>query len=126
MNESEQLERSVLMERVSGATCREIAAKHQMSPETARKLARRVMREHADEIELALLAGTKTPGEVGYTVLVPLTADGTLDGVLIDYARWICDELRERGVKLRTSYWAKPDGIAIGLDMVLNEKEETR
>ena len=105
----------ILQERIGGDTFRQIGERHGISTMRAHTVFHRSARQHLDDLELRLLANTKTDDlEV---LLIPDHSGPGFDAA-IDYLRWVTHELAERGVQLKVHYRPAMNGVAFGLEDV--------
>ena len=89
---------SILEERLRGETFREIGERHGISTMRAHTVYGNAARRHLDDLELRLLANTKT--DELEVLLIPDRSGPAFDAA-IDYLRWVTHELAERGVTLK-------------------------
>lgn len=114
---SAKTERNAAMfaDRRAGLTFREIAAKHGVATERVFKVVNREARRYLDELEMRLLANTKTDDIELF--VVPNHAGDDFDAA-IDFFQWTVSQLAERGVELRIHYRAVENGVAFGVEDV--------
>jgi hypothetical protein len=102
---------AILKERISGATFRRIGERYGISAMRAHTVYGRAARQHLDDLELRLLANTRT--DELEVLLIP-----DQSGPAFDYLRWVTHELAERGVQLKVHYRPAMNGVAFGLEDV--------
>lgn len=107
--------REVLMERVAGSTLQAIGDRHDLTAEGVRVVFAREARKQIDDLELRLLANTKTDDLELF--LIPDHGGPDFD-LALAYLRWALGELAERGVKTRVHYRPTHNGVVIGVEDV--------
>ena len=106
---------SILTEHINGDSFREIGARYGISAMRAHTVFTSSARRHVDDLELRLLANTKTDDlEV---LLIPSHSGPDFDAA-IDYLHWVTHELADRGVQLKVHYRPAMNGCAFGLEDV--------
>jgi len=108
---------SILRERVSGDTFREIGERHGISTMRAHTVYGRAARQHLDDLQRRLLANAQSATDDLEVLLIPHHSGPEFDAA-IDYLRWVAAELAERGVKLKIHPRPAMNGIAFGLEDV--------
>ncbi len=102
-------------ERLRGRTLRDLADETGLTPEGIRVVVAREGRKQIDEIELALLAGTKDESVLAF--VVPGHAGPDFD-LALSYVQWVTAELTRRGVKVACHYRPTENGVVLGLEDV--------
>jgi hypothetical protein len=99
-------DQQVLMERIGGATLRELGDRHDLSHEAIRLIVVRAAREHIDQIVLSAWVAQKEGTLLA--LAVPAWADQDLAA---EYFAWIAHELKRRDDGFwRLHYRPTPDG----------------
>lgn len=102
----EDRDREVLLERIGGATLREIGERHDLTAEGVRLVVVRAAREHIDQIVLDMWVAQKEDKLLA--LAVPAWADQDLAA---EYFAWVAGELKQRDeVDVRLRYRPTPDG----------------
>ncbi len=104
---------AILTERLRGRTLRDLADTNALSPEGVRVVVAREGRKQIDEIELALLVGTKDDSVLAF--VVPDHAGPDFD-LALAYIQWVTAELTKRGVKIAVHYRPTENGIVLALE----------
>jgi len=107
---------SIVKERISGDTFREIAERHGISTMRAHTVYGRAAREHIDDLLRRLLANAASAADDLEVLLVPHHSGPEFDAA-IDYLRWVTSELAERGVQLKIHPRPAMNGVAFGLEL---------
>ena len=111
----------ILQEFVAGDSFRTIGRRHGFSHEQARRVVRKRVRQHVDDLELLIMVAQKEGVELTYPV--PGTSGPFADAV-VEYVRLMAAELAERGVRCAIRYTPTPDGFALGLVPETTKNEE--
>lgn len=118
---------AVLMERIGGATLREVGEAHSLTPEGVRHVFARTARRHVDSIVLAMWAAQKT-GEL-VMLAVPAWVGADDQRRVVGYLDWLLGEFSQRDdVDVKVRYVPTPGGsFAFALeDVSFNPKENER
>ena len=105
----------LLAAKLRGCTLRELAREVDLTPEGVRLAIVRESRLQIDELELQLLAATKT-GEV-VAFVIPDHGGPDFE-TAINYLSWCVRELTERDIEIRVHYRPNENGVVIGLEDV--------
>jgi hypothetical protein len=107
---------SILRERVSGDTFRQIGERHGISTMRAHTVYGNAARRHLDDLQRRLLANAASAADDLEVLLVPHHSGPDFDAA-IDYLRWVTSELAERGVNLKIHPRSAMNGVAFGLEL---------
>ena len=106
----------ILQDRIIGGdTFRQIGERHGISAMRAHTVYQRSARQHLDDLELRLLANTKTDD---LEVLLLPDHSGPEFNAALDYLRWVVASLAERNVQVKVHYRVAMNGCAFGLEDV--------
>jgi hypothetical protein len=108
-------DQQVLAERARGDSLRQIAERHDLSPEGVRLIVVREGRKTIDALEMRLLLNRKT-GDVE-VYLIPGHGGPEFD-LAVDFFQWTLRQLAERGVETKVHYRPVENGVAFGLEDV--------
>jgi hypothetical protein len=108
---------SILRERVSGDTFREIGERHGISTMRAHTVYSRAARQHLDDLQRRLLDNAKSDTDELEVLLVPGHSGPDFDAA-ITYLSWVTSALAERGVELQIHPRPAMNGVAFGLEDV--------
>jgi hypothetical protein len=122
MTQQTRRDDAVFRERLLGADLRDIAKRHDLSPEGVRIVVAREGRRQVDEIHLALVASHAT-GELP-AIAIPDHGGEDFD-LAMEWVRWIVDQLSRVGMRVKVHYRPVFNGIVVALedrDPPLNSK----
>jgi hypothetical protein len=122
--DTQERDQAVLMERITGATLREIAVRYDLSVEGARYVSDKAARQHITKLVADMLA-CQAEGQL-LVLAVPATSDEE-QALVIRYLDWLLSQFADiPDFKIKVHYRPTPTGaIAFGLEAItVNAPEE--
>lgn len=118
---------TMLQDRISGASLRDLGAKYGLSHEAARQLVVRQQTEHLDNLELGLMVAAKAE-QIGQPAAHPTFVVAFEEGdwrYQLAYFEWVLCRLRERDLRISVTARQPQAGGVVVFQLTQPSQEQT-